>query len=84
MSGFFGLPAGAPRAMVRREGGTTWDFVLFARIGAHGEKSGSEAFRDSIEPGPGTCAMMIGVLRRAIARALDRCDLGGSKLPETG
>ena len=54
-------------------GGDAADLVGFAESGAHGEKSGSEVFRDSVEPGPETCAMMIGELGAAHARALSRC-----------
>ena len=70
---FFELSAGAPRPIGRRGGGTRWDFVLFAIRRAHGEKSGPELFRDLVEPGPGTIAMVIGELGRAHARALSRC-----------
>ena len=41
--------------------------------GAHGEKSGPEVFRDSIEPGPGTNAIVTGELRTAYAQELYRC-----------
>ena len=70
---FFELSAGAPRAIGRREGGTTWDFVLFAIRCAHGEKSGPELFRDLIEPGPEASIIVIGVLRTAHAQEMDRC-----------
>ena len=73
VSGFFELSAGAPRAIVRREGETE-KYRWVSRIGARidGEKSGPELFRDSVEPGSGTSAIVIGVLRRAHAQALHR------------
>ena len=70
---FFGISAGAPRPIGRREGGTTWDFVLFAIRCAHGEKSGPEVFRDLFQPGPETRVITIGVLRATHAREMDRC-----------
>ena len=44
------------------------DLVGFAEIGAHGEKSGPELFRDLFEPGPETRVITIGVLRATHAR----------------
>ena len=62
-------PAARPRAATR------WASVGIARIGAHGEKSGSEVFGTLVEPGPGTRTAMIGVLGAALVQELHRDDV---------
>ena len=47
----------------------------FAVRCAHRKKSGSEVFRDLFEPGPETCAIVIGVLGAAHAQEMDRYDI---------
>ena len=79
VSPFFEPFAGAPRPIVRRDMETepTWWVSRFdARMG---RKAVPNFFRDSVEPGPGTIAIVIGELGAAHAQALSRCLSAGRR-----